>query len=140
LLSAVNSFDVTYKAYAEFQQNMERYWCLRWIQQKGRKQFDGVVVKDELVRLDDIPLFVRLVGVTSPGRGVQVEVELDQVDELTLTVSCKLLALKKGTPTRLLDDEEEEEGAETPEMPEAPVDVIEAGESEGASAAGGPQA
>jgi exoribonuclease-2 len=31
------------------------------------------------------------------------------VDELTLTVSCKLLALKKGTPTRLLDDEEEEE-------------------------------
>ena len=140
LLSAVNSFDVTYKAYAEFQQSMERYWCLRWIQQKGRKQFDGVVVKDELVRLDDIPLFVRLVGVTSPGRGVQVEVELDQVDELTLTVSCKLLALKKGTPTRLLDDEEEEEGAETPEMPEAPVDVIEAGESEGASAAGGPQA
>jgi exoribonuclease-2 len=47
--------------------------------------------------------------VTSPGRGVQVEVELDQVDELTLTVSCKLLALKNGTPTRLLDDEEEED-------------------------------
>ncbi|MGV3469801.1 ribonuclease catalytic domain-containing protein [Limnobacter sp.] len=129
LLSAVNSFDVTYKAYAEFQQSMERYWCLRWIQQKGRKQFDGVVVKDELVRLDDIPLFVRLVGVTSPGRGVQVEVELDQVDELTLTVSCKLIALKKGTPTRLLDDDEEEDI----ELPEAPVAVIEAGESEGLS-------
>jgi len=106
LLSAVNSFDVTYKAYAEFQQSMERYWCLRWIQQKGQTRFDGVVVKDELVRLDDIPLFVRLVGVTSPGRGVAVEVELDQVDELTLTVSCKLLALKTGTATRLYDDEE----------------------------------
>ncbi|HEY1057948.1 MAG TPA: RNB domain-containing ribonuclease [Limnobacter sp.] len=109
LLSAVNSFDITYKAYAEFQQSMERYWCLRWIQQRNRKQFDGVVVKDELVRLDEIPLFVRLVGVTSPGRGVQVEVELDEVDELTLTVSCKLIALKKGTPTRLLDDEELDE-------------------------------
>jgi exoribonuclease II len=108
LLSAVNGFDITYKAYAEFQQSMERYWCLRWIQQQGRKQFDGVVVKDELVRLDDIPLFVRLVGVTSPGRGAQVEVELDEVDELTLTVSCKLLALKQGTPTRLEDDEDKE--------------------------------
>ena len=140
LLSAVNSFDVTYKAYAEFQQSMERYWCLRWIQQKGRKQFDGVVVKDELVRLDDIPLFVRLVGVTSPGRGVQVEVELDQVDELTLTVSCKLIALKKGTPTRLLDDEEEEDVVETPSAIEAPVSVIEAGESEGVNASGGPVA
>ncbi|HEX4879475.1 MAG TPA: RNB domain-containing ribonuclease [Limnobacter sp.] len=109
LLSAVNSFDITYKAYAEFQQSMERYWCLRWIQQKGRKRFDGVVVKDELVRLDEIPLFVRLVGVTSPGRGVQVEVELDQVDELTLTVSCKLLGLKKGTPTRLIEEDDEED-------------------------------
>ena len=106
LLSAVNSFDITYKAYAEFQQSMERYWCLRWVQQKGRSKFDGVVVNDELVRLDDIPLFVRLVGVTSPGRGVQVEVELDAVDELTLTVSCKLLGLKKGTATRILEEEE----------------------------------
>lgn len=125
LLSAVNSFDITYKAYAEFQQSMERYWCLRWIQQKGRKQFDGVVVKDELVRLDEIPLFVRLVGVTSPGRGVQVEVELDQVDELTLTVSCKLLGLKKGTPTRLIDDEddalaEEAELADLSALPDSP--------------------
>ena len=106
LLSAVNSFDITYKAYAEFQSSMERYWCLKWIQQKGQKQFDGVVVKDELVRLNDIPLFVRLVGVTTPGRGAQVEVELDEVDELTLTVSCKLLGIKKGMPTRLLDEDE----------------------------------
>jgi exoribonuclease II len=93
-------------------------------------------VKDELVRLDDIPLFVRLVGVTSPGRGVQVEVELDQVDELTLTVSCKLIALKKGTPTRLLDDDEEEDVVDLPESPDAPIDVVEAGESEGVNTAG----
>lgn len=118
LLSAVNSFDVTYKAYAEFQQSMERYWCLRWVQQKGKKRFDGVVVNDELVRLEEIPLFVRLVGVTSPGRGAQVEVELDEVDELTLTVSCKLLGLKQGMPTRLLDENDLEEDAEPNEAPE----------------------
>jgi exoribonuclease-2 len=108
LLSAVNSFDVTYKAYAEYQQGMERYWCLKWIQQKDRKRFEGVVVRDELVRLNEIPLFVRLVGVTSPGRGVQVEVELDQIDELTLTVSCKLISLRTGTPTLLVEEDDEE--------------------------------
>lgn len=126
LLSAVNSFDVTYKAYAEFQQNMERYWCLRWIQQKGVRKFNGVVVKDELVRLEEIPLFVRLVGVTSPGRGVQVEVELDEVDELTLTVSCKLLALKQGRATRILDEEDElpEDELTGDELPE--VDLADA--------------
>lgn len=108
LLSAVNSFDTTYKAYAEFQSNMERYWCLRWIRQEGRSRFEGVVVKDELVRLHEIPLFVRLVGVTSPGRGAQVEVELDQIDEMTLTVSCKLLSIQSGKPTLILDEEEAE--------------------------------
>lgn len=107
LLSAVNSFDVTYKAYAEFQAGMERYWCLRWVRQTGRSRFEGVVVKDELVRLHEIPLFVRLVGVTSPGRGAQVEVELDQIDEMTLTVSCKLISIQSGKPTLLLEEEEE---------------------------------
>lgn len=108
LLSAVNSFDTTYKAYAEFQSNMERYWCLRWIRQEGRSCFEGVVVKDELVRLHEIPLFVRLVGVTSPGRGAQVEVELDQIDEMTLTVSCKLLSIQSGKPTLIIDNDEED--------------------------------
>lgn len=115
LLSAVNSFDVTYKAYADYQSNMERYWCLRWIQQRERSKFEGVVVRDELVRLHEIPLFVRLVGVTSPGRGAQVEVELDQIDELTLTVSCKLLSVQSSKPTSILDEDELEELFEEPD-------------------------
>lgn len=123
LLSAVNSFDVTYKAYADYQQGMERYWCLKWIQQKERKRFEGVVVRDELVRLNEIPLFVRLVGVTSPGRGVQVEVELDQIDELTLTVSCKLISLRSGTPTLLVEEDEEE-------IPALEIPVLESLENE----------
>ncbi|NJM32995.1 MAG: RNB domain-containing ribonuclease [Limnobacter sp.] len=106
LLSALNSFDISYKAYADFQDSMERYWCLRWVRQTGRKRFEGVVVRDELVRLHEIPLFVRLVGVSSPGRGAQVEVELDQIDELTLTVSCRLISIQQGKPTLLVEQEE----------------------------------
>lgn len=107
LLSVINAFDVAYKAYAEYQSNMERYWCLRWVQQQDRNHFEGVVVNDELVRLHEIPLFVRLVGVTSPGQGAQVIVELGQIDELTLTVSSKLLSIQNSKPTLISEDQKQ---------------------------------
>lgn len=53
-------FDVTYDAYNEFQRNIERYWCLRYLQQEGMSQFDGAMIRDELVRAAGIPLVVKL--------------------------------------------------------------------------------
>ena len=53
-------FDVTYDAYNEFQRNLERYWCLRYFEQEGISQFDGAMIRDELVRANDLPLVVKL--------------------------------------------------------------------------------
>ncbi len=53
-------FDVTYDAYNEFQRNLERYWCLRYLEQEGITQFDGAMIRDELVRASNIPLIVKL--------------------------------------------------------------------------------
>ena len=53
-------FDVTYDAYNEFQRNLERYWCLRYLQQEGIAQFEGAMIRDELVRASTIPLIVKL--------------------------------------------------------------------------------
>ena len=53
-------FDVTYDAYNEFQRNLERYWCMRYLQQEGLAQFDGAMIRDELVRADALPLIVKL--------------------------------------------------------------------------------
>ena len=64
LFALVSSFDAAYAAYADFQANMERYWCLRWLAQQGEqegaqpgtRQLEAVVLKEEVVRLADLPL------------------------------------------------------------------------------------
>ena len=53
-------FDVTYDAYAEIQRELERYWCLRFLEQEGIKEFDASIIRDELVRATTLPLIVKL--------------------------------------------------------------------------------
>ena len=53
-------FDVTYDAYNEFQRNLERYWCLRFFEQEGIREFEGAMIRDELVRANTLPLVVKL--------------------------------------------------------------------------------
>ena len=53
-------FDVTYDAYAEIQRELERYWCLRYLEQEGIKEFDASIIRDELVRATTLPLIVKL--------------------------------------------------------------------------------
>ena len=53
-------FDLTYDAYNEFQRNLERYWCLRYLEQEGIEQFEGAMIRDELVRANGMPLVIKL--------------------------------------------------------------------------------
>jgi exoribonuclease-2 len=51
----MRDFELTYAAYAEFQRGMERYWCLRWLRQAGHPAMNARVLRESLVRLEDIP-------------------------------------------------------------------------------------
>ncbi len=53
-------FDLTYDAYNEFQRNLERYWCLRYLEQEGMQELEGTIIRDELVRANALPLVVKL--------------------------------------------------------------------------------
>jgi exoribonuclease-2 len=128
LFAIVSSFDAAYAAYNDFQQSMERYWCLRWLGQEAAKQVDAVVLKDEVLRLVDIPLVIRLPGMPSVARGAQVRLDIVRWDEVDLTLEARLLEVA-AAPAEALDMEEEEEGADTGEAA-----VAEAAEAEGAVA------
>jgi exoribonuclease-2 len=106
----MREFESAYDAYGEFQRNMERYWCLRWLGQEQAKQVDAVVLKDEVVRLVEIPLVARLAGMPQLARGAQVKLDIVRWDEVDLSLEARLLEVAAVAPDTSLELEEEEEG------------------------------
>jgi exoribonuclease-2 len=83
-MSALNEiarrFDVTYDAYAEFQRGLEKYWCLRYLEQEGLREFDARIIRDELVRAETLPLIVKLdKNPELPGKS-PLRVAVDEID------------------------------------------------------------
>lgn len=95
LFAIVSAFDAAYSAYGAFQADMERYWCLRWLsQEKGEAEslkLEAAVLKEEILRLMDIPLVIKLSGMPQLARGSQVKLDLLRWDEVDLTVEARLL-------------------------------------------------
>jgi exoribonuclease II len=88
LLSAMRDFELTYAAYAGFQEQMERYWCLRWLLQENVTRAPAVVIRDNLLRLRQIPLFARLASLPELPPGTAVEIEVGEIDLIALTLTC----------------------------------------------------
>jgi exoribonuclease-2 len=110
LFAIVSSFDAAYAGYADFQSTMERYWCLRWLAQKEARQVDAVVLKDEILRLVEIPLVLRMPGLPQLARGLQVRLDLLRWDEVDLSVEARLLEVPASAAQALdvdLGDEDE---------------------------------
>jgi exoribonuclease-2 len=92
LLAVLRDFEVAYEAYAEFQRRMERYWCLRWLIQEGVATAVGEVVRDDMVRLEAIPLFCRTGSLPALAPGTRVEVALSDIDPMELNVRSEYRA------------------------------------------------
>ena len=108
LFAIVSGFDAAYSAYADFQNNMERYWCLRWLGQENARQVEAVVLKDEVLRLVDIPLIIRLPGMPQVARGAQVKLDILRWDEVDLSIEARLLEMLSTVADE--DIEEVDEG------------------------------
>ena len=63
LFAALRDFDTAYSAYADFQRQMEAYWSLVYLEQQGTKELTATVLKEDLVRIEGLPLVTRAVGI-----------------------------------------------------------------------------
>ena len=60
LFAALRDFDATYIAYADFQRQMEAYWSLVYMQQENLRELTAVLLKEDLVRIEGLPLVGRV--------------------------------------------------------------------------------
>ncbi|WP_313951667.1 RNB domain-containing ribonuclease [Accumulibacter sp.] len=90
LFAALRDFELTYGAYAEFQRSMERYWCLRWLRQQGAETITATIIgRDNLARLDGLPLVQRVPSAPELKPGQKIRVRIEAVDYLTLELGCR---------------------------------------------------
>ena len=117
LFAAMRDFDLTYSAYAEFQRQMERYWCLRWLRQEDVQRIDATVRRENLVKFDHLPLLQRIPSMPELKPGQRVRLSVEAVDYLTLEFNCRyletleLVAMDVNTDAGVEIDEVEAEGA-----------------------------
>jgi exoribonuclease-2 len=89
LATAARDFETVYDAYAEHQRQLERYWCLKYLAQEGIAEADATVIRDELVRIDGMPLVCRTVGLPTTPAGERVRVAFGEVDFWDVNVLCR---------------------------------------------------
>lgn len=113
LFSVISAFDAAYSAYNGFQQGIERYWTLRWLEQNAVAEIDAAVMKDGLVRAETLPLVFRLPGTESLPRGSLVRARITGMDLLTLDLHATLAArLDVAAPVAAAEDEGADEEIE----------------------------
>jgi exoribonuclease-2 len=121
LFSVISAFDAAYGAYSDFQNGIERWWTLRWLEQNGVAEIDAAVMAGGLVRADTLPLVFRLPGTESLPRHSRVRARITGIDGLTLELHAVLAARldEPGATGAGADTGDAGDGAEDSELDDA---------------------
>jgi len=113
LMAALRDFELTYASYAEFQRGMERYWCLRYLAQEGITATTAQVLKENIVRLDVIPLVTKANGLPTLERGARIKLAVSAIDLLAAEGTLGFIELLGAdSPDAALASGEEAAGGE----------------------------
>jgi len=104
LLSALRACELTYARYDEHQRSMETYWSLRWLLQEGVRSAEAVVLRENLVRFEGLPLFTRVPSLPPLDSGARVRLEIASVDLLERSLSAVYRETLKPGPGGASDE------------------------------------
>ena len=103
LLSALRAFELTYARYDEHQRAMETYWSLRWLLQENIREVDGTVLRENLVRLEGLPLVVRVPSLPDVASGARVRLAVKSIDFLERVIDCTYRQTLPGSVAALAE-------------------------------------
>ncbi len=109
LFSIISSFDAAYSAYNGYQGAMERFWTLRYLQQNNTQELVASLFKENLVRADDIPLVLPVMGAQGLPRAAKVRVKLGEIDLITLDVNGTVLERLDAPVQETAEDEQDDD-------------------------------
>ena len=122
LHAIIVAFDARYSAYGDFQSKMEKYWCLKWVEQSmadaavqvsdngsPAQRFDAVVVKEDLVRLSKAPLYIRMADLAGAAPGRDILIDLGSINTVELTVQARFIELKDESIAGAIEADESSE-------------------------------
>ena len=101
LLSALRAFEITYARYDEHQRAMETYWSLRWLLQEGRDSVDGAVIRENLVRLEGLPMVIRAPSLPDLAPGTRVRLAVKQIDLVERSLDAPFREVLPGSEAAL---------------------------------------
>jgi exoribonuclease-2 len=94
-----------YGIYNDFQRQMERYWCLRWLQQeKAAASADsevvitGSVIRENLVRIANIPLVFKAHSMPEQPPHTKVTLGVGDIDLLDLNLHTRFISAEAPAP------------------------------------------
>jgi len=115
LMGIAADFESCYQAYGEFQDRLEKYWCLRWISQDGDSKTVHVRhLKEGMSRVELIPLHLPIPELATHPRMTRAEVVIADIDLLQLSAGVRVLDIESK-----VDAPEKAEEIEPSEVPEA---------------------
>ena len=120
LLVVMTSFDTLIQQWRNFQDTVERFWALRWLQQQGVEEVEASVIREDLVRLTIAPLTLLVEGLIDDyERGTIVKIKIGEINLLRLNAEARFVEFISNPVANGLDTSEEEDLSE--EITDEPV-------------------
>jgi exoribonuclease-2 len=91
LFAILRDFDAAYTLYNDFQRQMERYWCLRWLLQEKVQQSEVLILRENLVRFSNIPLVGRIPSLPELPANSRAVLEIGEIDLLDLNFNARYI-------------------------------------------------
>ena len=91
LFALLRDFDAAYSAYLGFQDKMEHFWCLRWFSQQGISEPTASYIKEDLVRIDGVPMRQRIPGLPELAAGDRIKLQIIRIDELMQEIEFRFI-------------------------------------------------